>query len=205
MTSTGQVLLWAVDADAVAPEALERHAAWLGASERARCARFVRPERRRQFIIGRALLRRALGSLLGTEPAAICLEERPGLAPALSPQADVDFSISHSGRWVACAAGAGVGLGLGLDIERIDAARDVMALAEQAFSAHDVAVLRASEPASRRVAFYRMWCAHEARIKLGRASVAEYPLALPGLAGMLASTQPLETVPVLTLLRLGAP
>ena len=203
MTSTGQVLLWAVDADSVAPEALERHAAWLGASERARCTRFVRPERRRQFIIGRALLRRALGNLLGTEPAAICLEERPGLAPALAPQADVGFSISHSGRWVACAAGAGVGLGL--DIERIDPARDVMALAAQAFSAQELAVLRASEPASRPAAFYRMWCAHEARIKLGRASVAEYPLALPGLAGMLASTQPLETVPGLTLLRLDAP
>ena len=202
MASTGHVLLWVVDADTVASETLARHAAWLGASERERCARFARAERRRQFIVGRALLRRALGSLLNIKPAAIGLEERPGLAPALLPEADVGFSISHSGRWVACAAGSGVSLGL--DIERIDPARDVMALAEHAFSAQEVAILRDIEPASRQAAFYRMWCAHEARIKLGRPSVVEYPVTLPGVAGMLACTQPLETIPVPRHLRLDA-
>lgn len=203
MASTGHVLLWAVDADTVAPDVLERHAAWMGASERERCMRFVRPERQRQFIVGRALLRRALGGLLKIEPAAVGLVERPGLAPALLVDADVGFSISHSGRWVACAAGAGVSLGL--DIERTDPRRDVMSLAEHVFGAKEVAILRDSEPACRHAAFYRMWCAHEARIKLGHASAVEYPIALPGLAGVLACTQPLETVPVLRQLRLDSP
>ncbi|MDY0973652.1 4'-phosphopantetheinyl transferase superfamily protein [Massilia sp. CFBP9012] len=200
MALTGHVLLWAVDADTVAPDVLERHAAWMGTSERERCMRFVRPERQRQFIVGRALLRRALAGLLKTEPAAIGLAERPGLAPALLMVADVGFSISHSGRWVACAAGAGISLGL--DIERTDRERDFMSLAEHAFSVEEVAILRDSEPACRQAAFYRMWCAHEARIKLGCASVVEYPVALPGLAGVLACTQTLETAPVLTQLRL---
>lgn len=202
MSSPATTLVWLVDSQEIAPDALAAHAAWLGASERARCARFVRPERRRQFIVGRALLRLALGRLLQRAPATIGLDERSGQAPALVGEADAGFSISHSGRWVACAAGMGVRLGL--DIERLDGARDVMALAGQAFDAMEVAVLQAHEPAARHAAFYRMWCAHEARFKLGSSSVVEYPLEACGLVGVLACSSPLAQAPVLTPVRLHA-
>lgn len=200
MAPPPNALAWLVDSHAIDHDALASYAAWLGESERARCARFVRPERRRQFIVGRALLRLALGRLLGRAPQAIVLHERAGLAPALPGIADVGFSISHSGRWVACAAGRE--LALGLDIERIDPARDVMALAEQAFDAAQVLALQALSPELRQAAFYRMWCAHEARIKLGRPSVAEYRLELGELAGVLACGSVLAQAPVLTLVRL---
>lgn len=195
-------LVWLADSQDIAPDAQASFADWLGPSERARCARFVRPERRRQFIVGRALLRLALGRLLQREPDSIALEERPGQAPSLADGADAGFSISHTGRWVACAAGKDVRLGL--DIERVDAGRDVMALARQAFGAAEVAALQARDHEARQAVFYRMWCAHEARFKLGCASVIEYPLEFDGLAGILACTSPLAQAPVLTPVRLHA-
>lgn len=189
-----------MDSQGIDADALATYAAWLGESERARCARFVRDERRRQFIVGRALLRLAVGRLLLRQPSTIELHERAGLAPALQGVADVGFSISHSGRWVACAVGKDVALGL--DIERVDQARDVLALAEQAFDASEVAALRALAPAGRHAAFYRLWCAHEARIKLGQPGVAEYLLDASGLSGMLASSKALAEKPLLKLVRL---
>lgn len=203
MAPGADLLLWLVDADGVDDAVLDSCAAWLGDGERARCARFVRPVRRRQFVVGRALLRLALGRLLACSPARIALRERPGQAPALVGQGDVGFSISHSGRWVACAAASGVALGL--DIERIDRQRDVMALALQAFDAPDRATVLASAPVQRHATFYRLWCRYEARIKLGVPAVfeagwedADLAAALSGsgvLAGALAPT-PVQLVHV---------
>lgn len=200
MAPGADLLVWLVDADGVDDVLLASCAAWLGEAEQGRCARFVRPERRRQFIVGRALLRQALGSLLAQPPATIVLHEHPGQAPTLGSGAEVGFSISHSGRWVACAAASGVALGV--DIERIDRTRDVLALALQAFDAPDVAALTACAPELRHTAFYRLWCAHEARIKLGVPAVGEHVWDTPELAGALACSAPLASVPVPTLVRL---
>jgi 4'-phosphopantetheinyl transferase len=197
-----QTLLWLLDAGALSDLALEGYAAWLGQDERQRCVRFVRAERRRQFIAGRALLRLALGRLLGTGPRDIVLRERPGQAPALASPAPqgAGFSISHSGRWVACAASTVSQLGL--DIERIDAGRDLLALAEQALGRDAVSELSALEGQARVDAFYRMWCLHEARFKLGSASAADYVFAQPGLALALSVDRPLALAPSLALVAL---
>jgi len=195
------LLVWLVDADGVDDNLLASCAAWLGDSERARCARFVRPERRRQFIVGRALLRQALGQLLACAPDSIALIERPGQAPALASRADVGFSISHSGCWVACAAATGVALGL--DIERIDRARDVVAMAQHAFDAPDMALVLDCPPEQQHAAFYNLWCRHEARIKLGRPAAALHTWQRDGLAGALACSMPLASMPLPALVRLS--
>jgi 4'-phosphopantetheinyl transferase len=116
------------------------------------------------------LLRQALGQLLGVAPQAVVLAEQPGAAPLLeSPRcAGAGLSISHSGPWVAVAASASVPLGL--DIEVLDPARAVDALAAQAFDAQRLAWWQARPASTRRRDFYAQWCAQEARIKLGRGS-----------------------------------
>src|SRR5450830_560083 len=128
-------LLWMVDADAVADADLQRYRGWLTDSEMARHQRFVRAQRQRQFIVGRVLLRAALGRVLGVLPQDIQLEEQVGKAPRMAAPvlkvAAPGFSISHSGRWVACAVSAQTALGL--DIELRDASRNLAALAAQAF------------------------------------------------------------------------
>lgn len=188
-------LLWLSDTAMLPEDAWERHAASLGGQERARLARFVRAERRRQFIAGRALLRLALGRLLGLAPDSFAIEERPGRAPVLAVPADagVSFSISHSGAWVACAASTATEVGL--DVERIDSTRDVMALAEHSFSSGDVEALRLCPQEGRIAMFYRLWCLHEAHIKLACPPGRDYPFELPGLAGALSCAAPLDAAP----------
>lgn len=190
MDAENETLLWLADAGAVPDAALAGWTDWLDASERERLKRFVRTERRRQFIAGRVMLRLALGTLLGIPPRAVRLLERPGNAPAL----DIDvhpqpgFSISHSGSWVACAASTGAPLGL--DIERIDPSRDLLALADQAFGSAVAARLSQLGSQERVRAFYGMWCRHEAHIKLGCESSRDEYVEMSGLMVVLSSTRP---------------
>lgn len=208
MPQAGATLLWLLDGGALGEGALAGYAGWLGASERERCARFVRPARRRQFIAGRALVRLALGRLLGMPAPSIAFEERRGRAPALAVPAparcpagaSLSFSISHSGPWVACAASTAAPIGL--DIERIDPARDVLALAAQAFRQETVARLAALEGDLRLQAFYRRWCLHEADIKLGSEGGAGYVFEQPGLMVALRSARPLAAAPALRVVAL---
>jgi 4'-phosphopantetheinyl transferase len=186
-----------VDADGVAEEALRRCQSWLSPGEEARYRRFVRVQRQRQFVIGRGLLRIALGRLLGVAPQEVQLEEQSGRAPRLAAPAARDglpgFSISHSGRWVACAVSAQSGLGL--DIEMKEAARDLAVLAQQAFDASALArweTLQALPHAQRMDGFYTLWSEQEARFKLGLASGGHcVVLPHPELSVVLCSALPM--------------
>ncbi len=193
-------LLWLADADALTGADLQRYLAWLTPGELARHARFVREQRRRQFIAGRVLLRMALAPLLRVPAQQVLLEERTGLAPRLLTPAPAGaapgFSISHSGRWVACAVGEHA---MGLDIEVRDPSRDLAALAKQAFDADEIArwqQMQRWEEAERVEGFYRLWSEKEARIKLGMA-VGAYCVAVPHeeLSVVLCSPVPLASAP----------
>jgi 4'-phosphopantetheinyl transferase len=190
----GDTLLWLVDSAALPGAALAR-LGWLGEAERLRYARFVRAERACQFLVGRILLRLAVGELVGVAPRTVELLDRPGNAPALvfPERPALGLSISHSGPWVACAVS--LEAPVGLDIERIDPTRDLVALAEQAFGAETAAALAALDEAARLHAFYRRWCRYEAHIKLGSESAHDHCFELPGLALVLSSTRPLEVRP----------
>lgn len=167
---------------------------WLSASEAVRCARFLRQQRQRQYLLGRVLARKAIGALLGVAPRAVVLEERSGQAPALTLPAapQVSFSIAHSGHWVACAVSAGTRLGL--DIETLDTGRDLLALAEQAFPFEQFEALARMDPAGRVARFYALWCEQEARIKLGAEGGACVALAHPEVAIALCSLHALDAV-----------
>ena len=197
-----------VDAEAVTDADLQRWRGWLSADEMARHQRFVRAQRQRQFVVGRVLLRMLLGRLLGVAPQEIRLEERVGNAPRLQAPAvrgvQPGFSISHSGRWVACAVSAQTALGL--DIEMMDGTRDLHALAQQAFDSGEMLQwerLQGLPEAQRVEAFYRLWSEKEARFKLG--SVAGgHCLALPHaeLSVVLCTEQPLDQSPPIEVITL---
>lgn len=194
-------LLLLADMSEMNEVAADKYAKWLGDSERRRSNAFTRDERRRQFIAGRALLRSALAELFGIMPADIALTERfsqcPELTFPLMPH--VGFSISHSGKWVACAV-SNVSK-VGLDIERIDKSRDVLALAENVFTSTDLAVLANCSEHQRHECFYRMWCSYEAKFKLGQKSAVNYQLDALEVAGALACATPLARAPVFTLVQ----
>ncbi len=184
-------LVWLTDARAIDDAALTGFTDWLSPAEALRLGAFVRPLRQRQFLIGHVLLRQALGQLLGCPAAQVRLVERPGAAPQLEwpDSAGVGLSISHSGPWVACAVSA-TSL-LGLDIEVVDPARDLAALAEQAFDGAEQGWWESRPAATRTKDFYDVWCAREARIKLHAEPGGCVHLSHDELAIALCSEQPL--------------
>ncbi len=157
--------VWLLDGRTVGDDQLLPFVSWLNPAELQRYQRFLRVERQRQFLLGRILLRCALGKLLDVQPTSISLSERAGYAPVLNRE-DVTpgFSLSHSGPWVACAVSEQSALGL--DIEMLDGTRDLLALAEQAFDASECTLLKDKEGAERVAAFYTLWSTKEARYKL---------------------------------------
>lgn len=200
--------LWLADAGTVTDADLQRYLAWLTPGEQARHARFVRSERRRQFVAGRVLLRMALGPVLGVPPRQVLLEERRGLSPRLVTAAPVGvapgFSIAHSGPWLACAV-SGLGA-VGLDIEMMDPSRDLAALARQAFEGDAAARWQAMQgwlEAERVAGFYRLWSEQEARFKLGLEQ-GGYCIAVPHaeLSVVLCSAAELPYLPQLQVVAL---
>ena len=147
----------------------------LGLSEAERYARFTRRQRQRQFLLGRILLRRAVGSLTGVAPDAISVMERPRNAPQLLLAGYVgatpSFSLSHSGCWIACAVS--LDAMLGLDIEQIDPDRDIVAMSETAFDASERAWLGRQPDAERCTAFHHLWSLKEAHFKLSSGQNSE--------------------------------
>jgi 4'-phosphopantetheinyl transferase len=191
--------VWLLNCQAIGDEELAPFVAWLGLSEVQRLTRFVRAGRRQQFLAGRALLRQLLGELLGMQPAAVPLVERPGNVPLLDlpESAEVGFSLSHSGHWVACAVSATSRLGL--DVERMDESRDIEALGAHIFDAEHQIWLAGRAAAHRLQDFYELWSATEARFKLGAPIAHEAYLSHPELSVVLCSAQPLAAEPELKL------
>jgi 4'-phosphopantetheinyl transferase len=187
-----QATLWLLDLAATDDAALALGLDSLGASVRQRYRRFRRPERQRQFLAGRLLLRRALAEASPrTAPAAIQFIERPGLPPqVVMPGAQTFFSISHAGPWVACAVSASTPLGL--DVELHGRTRDFAALAVHSFDAATAQAIANLAEDQRAPAFYREWCRLEASYKLGQPALHWLHPPHPELTIAIASTEPIE-------------
>ncbi|MBC3919843.1 4'-phosphopantetheinyl transferase superfamily protein [Undibacterium sp. CY18W] len=162
-----------MDSSLIEDRELACYISWLGPTELQRYQRFVRPERQRQFLLGRILLRQSLSQLLDVPVSALQLTECPGNAPQLDFPVcpDLGFSLSHSGNWVACALSASTRLGL--DIELLNPDRDFSALALHAFDAAENAWLQQQDAGNRMHDFYRLWTSREAHIKLNAKLNAE--------------------------------
>lgn len=146
---------------------LEDAPAWLevlrpqaAPDELARAARFAHAVDAARHLAGRALVRRVLRSAhRRTTATAFC---RTPHGKPFCPEAETDFSISHSGMmvWTAfCREGA-----VGIDVEEERNLPDLPDLAEQ-LHPRECAALRRLPPDSMRTAFYRCWTRKEAVLK----------------------------------------
>lgn len=187
--------IWLVDGRNLSDSALAGYLPYLNSAEQQRYAAFLRPQRQRQFLIARVLLRQLLAGLLGVDPQQIALSERHGNAPLLSwPLPDLAgsaapaamgqayFSLSHSGPWVACALSTYTALGL--DIEMLDGGRDFLALAQHSFDEQALADFRALPELEKPLGFYQRWSEQEARYKLS-CNARSVAMADPGAAASL--------------------
>lgn len=166
-------------------------ASYLSPQERDRAERRRAGRVRDEFAVGRACLRILLGNALGVAPLDVALEENPYGKPCLSNNHEyLSFNVSHSKGTIL------VGLSrqgaIGIDVEYIDETIDVMEIAQSAFTANELEMLKAlSSPDARRRAFYYCWTQKEAITKAdGRG------LSLP-LSSFEVLVSPARSAPVL--------
>jgi len=167
-----EVHVWHVDLSAWQNEAGSL-CELLNPEERERAARFKFSGPRNQFVISRALLRRALGRYLRIEAGEIRFRTTANGKPELAANSvlrfshlhlnDLRFNLSHTeGATVFAVVRHRQ---VGIDVERIRADTNAMELAERFFSRPEVQWLQ-SQPASEQVSsFYRCWTGKEAYIK----------------------------------------
>jgi 4'-phosphopantetheinyl transferase len=134
-------------------------------SERQRYCKLLRPQRRRQFLVGRTLLRHALSDLFDGSPESWQIRERPGLAPELASAtpSPITFSLAHSRDQVVCILTSGTVVGV--DIEYTGRQRDFLCMAARFFHPENVRQLQELQE-DRAAGFYRLWTLHEAAFKI---------------------------------------
>jgi 4'-phosphopantetheinyl transferase len=131
-------------------------------AERERAESFLRPQVRARWVASRWALRRVLSTYLDRGPAEIEIEVGENGKPRLTGGGP-EFNLSHSDELALVAVSPEAPVGV--DLERIEPARDLLALAERALGEEDVARIRAVPPAERAEVFYAAWVRHEARLK----------------------------------------
>jgi phosphopantetheine--protein transferase-like protein len=108
--------------------------------------------------------RRVLSQYAPVDPAdwqfALNEHGKPGL---LGGEHGLDFNLSHSGDWLACAVTAGIPIGV--DIEFCDPKRVSMKVARRFFRAEEVADLESCDDTRRGNHFFDIWTLKEAGVK----------------------------------------
>jgi 4'-phosphopantetheinyl transferase len=169
--------VWLLDIRRVTEFAVAGFEQRLAASEAHRYATFARKQRKRQFVVGRMLLRLAVSKMMNVPVHDITVIDRVGSAPKLffadGQSSPPNFSISHSANWVGCALSTDVMLGFDLEINHPD--RDIVALSQAAFEPDEQLWLMQQPDADRIAAFYRLWSTREALYKLMSSLGREMP------------------------------
>lgn len=153
----------------------------LDESERTRNERFRLQTDRDRHLLGRAMARLSLAELSGCPPEFIAFDlhcpsceekERAGAARDESPHGKPhpvgaaqgwEFSVSHSGEWVALAVTGGAPVGV--DVERVAPARDLDGLAGYTLADDEHRVWSVLDEPERTGAFYGYWARKEALLK----------------------------------------
>jgi 4'-phosphopantetheinyl transferase len=157
--TAGEVHVWRARLDGPRP-GLEG----LPAPERERAATFLRDDAAGRWVASRWALRQVLSRYLDAPAAEIALELDENDKPQLADRSSgLRFNLSHSGDLALVAVTSD--REVGVDVEEIESARDLLALAERALASEAVAEIRAAAPAEQPLAFYRAWTRHEARLK----------------------------------------
>ncbi|NKB87755.1 MAG: 4'-phosphopantetheinyl transferase superfamily protein [Acidobacteria bacterium] len=134
----------------------------LADNERRRLSRMRSEAKRREFIVSRDAMRRALGQLLGRSASEVAIELGEHGKPEVCG-ADFHFNLSHSGdRAVLALSREGP---IGIDIEAMAPRRPFARLARRFFAASEIEWFEEYGEDDRREAFYRLWTLKEAYLK----------------------------------------
>jgi 4'-phosphopantetheinyl transferase len=145
---------------------VEELATTLSTDERERAAHFHFDRDRHRFVIARGLLRRFVGHYIGMPGETIRFAYgsfgKPYL-PASAGQAQLEFSLSHSGDWAL--VGFAHGRGIGVDLEEVRAMADYRELAAANFAPAEVKSLLELPERQQIDGFFTCWTRKEAYVK----------------------------------------
>ncbi len=180
----GEVHLWYVlTAGLDDPSLLARYHELLDESEWVRHQRFLVERPRLEFLVARALARTTLSRYAAIAPDAWRFRTnawgRPEIAaPEGAPP--LRFNLSHTDGLIACVV---ADRDAGVDVERLDRARDLIAIADRFFSPLETAALHALPAPSQHHRFFEYWTLKESYIKARGMGLA---LPLDGFSFLLA-------------------
>jgi 4'-phosphopantetheinyl transferase len=139
--------------------------ALLHAEERARRDRFRLAADRHRALLGRGVLRLALGAWLGRDPASLAFQLGPHGKPALASQGlePLQFNLAHSGDLILMAFHTTRPVGVDVEQHRPDLDWDP--LARRVLPPGERQTLERLPPERRPDAFLAAWCRLEARLK----------------------------------------
>lgn len=158
----GEVHLWTARMDAF-PEDLGPMARALPADERAAATEIRAPQRRRQYLIGRMVLRSLLRRYLG-DAAELPFRYLPAGKPLLpAPHAHLQFNLAHSGDLLAVALATSHPVGV--DIERVRTILHLSTTAGTYFTDREREWLRSLDEGTRSQGFLLLWTSKEAVAK----------------------------------------
>lgn len=155
-----EVRIWVVPLDEPHLEAADLLAS-LTPNERDRADRYKSEAVRQQFVTGRAILRRILGSSLGLRPHAVPITYTAAGKPVLVGD-ELQFNLTHTSGLALIAVGQ---KRVGIDVEGLRAVPGMEGLVERFFSAAERAAFRQLPDGVRPRAFFRGWTCKEAVIK----------------------------------------
>lgn len=133
----------------------------LSQEESLRAEAILSAARRRQFLAGRWLAKTMLCEAIGGTPAAWCISADPHTKPRVLNHS-VQISIAHSGDYVACALADEA---VGIDLERTNARRPLVDMAQWVCNAAEQRCLHVSGGDVDPLQFNRLWTRKEARLK----------------------------------------
>ncbi len=136
---------------------------WLSEDERERAASFRFAVHRERYIRGRGMMRLLLARRLNRDPADLTFITGSHGKPYLK-DSDLGFNLSHSEDRALFAVGDTPRIGV--DIERVDRQVDHAGLARRCFRPSEIEWMESFAPAERPLAFFRIWTAKEARMKV---------------------------------------
>ena len=165
--AANEIHAWHIDQAEFDKSELEAYCLdWLTEKEMGRYKRFTFDHHRKQFLLGRMLIRKTLSEYANIAPDKWNFIENKYGKPAIAPElnhSSLFFNLSHSGdRQVLVLAKTEA---IGVDIESSNKPRRVVKISDRYFSPLEVGEMMALPDSDRLSRFYDLWTLKEAYIK----------------------------------------
>lgn len=155
--------VWRIALDNFSKTQLAQLTTLLSTDEQARVDRFVTTQLQHRALASLSALRIILSRYLACQPTALLFSRNPQGKPSLPDHPQLQFNLSHSDAWAACAVT--LDQSVGIDIEAVIVRDGIDNIVQRFFSADEITAWQALPASEKNHAFFRMWTRKEAYLK----------------------------------------